>query len=183
MRNRNHSAIKDNLKKMIELAKSQDIQVVLIGVPQKAIFSNSASFYEELADEFQLVFDGKLIMKQAIMTAPKVIEFNDVPVPAIKPDEVLIKIKRIGVCGSDIHVYHGIHPYPGSPRRKCEPSTTRCCRSNWRFAPRIYASPICGLSFAGQENIQAYLSIAIPQRDSKDSRKPGADPTTFSLAP
>jgi L-iditol 2-dehydrogenase len=54
-------------------------------------------------------------MKQAIMTAPKVIEFNDVPVPAIKPDEVLVKIKRIGVCGSDIHVYHGIHPYTSYP--------------------------------------------------------------------
>jgi L-iditol 2-dehydrogenase len=28
---------------------------------------------------------------------------------------VLIRIKRIGVCGSDIHVFHGLHPYTSYP--------------------------------------------------------------------
>jgi L-iditol 2-dehydrogenase len=39
----------------------------------------------------------------------------DIPVPVPGPTEVLIRMKRIGVCGSDIHVYHGKHaltPYP-----------------------------------------------------------------------
>ena len=54
-------------------------------------------------------------MRQAIMTAPGQIEFRDVERPAIGEDEVLIKIARIGVCGSDIHVYHGVHPYTGYP--------------------------------------------------------------------
>jgi L-iditol 2-dehydrogenase len=42
-------------------------------------------------------------------------EFRDIPVPVPAPTEVLIRMKRIGVCGSDIHVYHGKHaltPYP-----------------------------------------------------------------------
>jgi L-iditol 2-dehydrogenase len=54
-------------------------------------------------------------MKQAVMTAPGKIEFCQIekPVPALK--EVLIQIQRIGVCGSDIHVYHGLHPYTGYP--------------------------------------------------------------------
>jgi L-iditol 2-dehydrogenase len=33
----------------------------------------------------------------------------------LKPDEVLIQVKRIGVCGSDIHVFHGLHPYTSYP--------------------------------------------------------------------
>jgi L-iditol 2-dehydrogenase len=49
-------------------------------------------------------------MLQAVMTAPRKIEFHKVPKPAIKPSQVLIQVKKIGVCGSDIHVYHGLHP-------------------------------------------------------------------------
>ena len=51
------------------------------------------------------------LMKQAIMTSPGIIEFREVPVPgALAPNEILLKIQRIGVCGSDIHVFHGEHP-------------------------------------------------------------------------
>lgn len=50
-------------------------------------------------------------MKQAIMTSPGVIEYRNVSVPGeIKENEVLLRIQKIGVCGSDIHVYHGKHP-------------------------------------------------------------------------
>lgn len=54
-------------------------------------------------------------MRQAIMTQPGKIEFKDVPRPTLKPGEVLIQVRRIGVCGSDIHVYHGLHPYTQYP--------------------------------------------------------------------
>ena len=49
------------------------------------------------------------------MTEPGMIEFRDVPLPAPGPDEILLKIKRIGICGSDIHVYHGKHPFTSYP--------------------------------------------------------------------
>ena len=49
------------------------------------------------------------------MTAPGTIEFKEVPVPEIKDNEVLVRIKRIGICGSDIHVYHGKHPFTKYP--------------------------------------------------------------------
>ncbi len=50
-------------------------------------------------------------MRQAIMTSPGVIKFNDIPEPQdLMPNEVLLKIQKIGVCGSDIHVFHGEHP-------------------------------------------------------------------------
>ena len=54
-------------------------------------------------------------MKQAIMTSPGVIEYNEVPVPAVGDDQIKVRMKRIGVCGSDIHVNHGKHPYTSYP--------------------------------------------------------------------
>ncbi|NHJ06185.1 MAG: alcohol dehydrogenase [Candidatus Heimdallarchaeota archaeon] len=49
-------------------------------------------------------------MKQQIVTQPRKIEFQDISIPNYKENEVLIKIMRIGICGSDIHVFHGKHP-------------------------------------------------------------------------
>ena len=49
------------------------------------------------------------------MTAPKEIRFREVDVPKPGPDQVLVKIMKIGICGSDIHVYHGTHPYTSYP--------------------------------------------------------------------
>jgi L-iditol 2-dehydrogenase len=39
------------------------------------------------------------------------IEIQDVPEPKIKEDEVLIEVKAVSVCGSDLHIYHDSHPY------------------------------------------------------------------------
>lgn len=54
-------------------------------------------------------------MLQEVMTEPKKIEFREVPVPTPGRGEVLIKIMEIGICGSDIHVYHGTHPFTSYP--------------------------------------------------------------------
>ena len=57
----------------------------------------------------------KETMRQQLMTQPKQITFRTVPVPKPGPDQVLVKIKKLGICGSDIHVYHGTHPYTSYP--------------------------------------------------------------------
>lgn len=54
-------------------------------------------------------------MIQQVMTAPGEIMFRDVPVPEVKENQVKIKIMNIGICGSDIHVYHGEHPFTSYP--------------------------------------------------------------------
>ena len=47
-------------------------------------------------------------MKAAVMTDLMKVEIQEVEVPKPKPDEVLIKIEYVGVCGSDLHYYeHG----------------------------------------------------------------------------
>ena len=54
-------------------------------------------------------------MKQAIMVEPGKIEFNEVEKPVPADNQALIQTLRIGVCGSDIHVFHGLHPYTSYP--------------------------------------------------------------------
>ena len=56
-----------------------------------------------------------LAMLQAVMKEPGVIEFVNAQVCDVKPDQIKVKMKKIGVCGSDIHVYHGKHPYTKYP--------------------------------------------------------------------
>lgn len=48
-------------------------------------------------------------MKAAFFTALRQVELREVPDPKLQqPDEVLLRIDRVGVCGSDVHYYtHG----------------------------------------------------------------------------
>ncbi len=54
-------------------------------------------------------------MLQAVMISPGEIVFRNADQVVPQANEVLIQIKRIGICGSDIHVYHGLHPYTKYP--------------------------------------------------------------------
>ncbi len=54
-------------------------------------------------------------MKLQVMTGPGKIRFDEVDIPSPGSGQVLVKMKRIGVCGSDIHVFHGKHPYVSYP--------------------------------------------------------------------
>ncbi len=51
-------------------------------------------------------------MRQAVLLTPGDIEIREIPMPGeLKPNEILLRIHNIGVCGSDIHVFHGKHPF------------------------------------------------------------------------
>jgi L-iditol 2-dehydrogenase len=39
------------------------------------------------------------------------VEMRDVPEPQVNEDEVLIEVKAVSVCGSDLHIFHDNHPY------------------------------------------------------------------------
>ncbi|SKC36329.1 zinc-dependent alcohol dehydrogenase [Maledivibacter halophilus] len=51
------------------------------------------------------------MMKAARFIGPEKIEYSDVPKPQIEKDEVLIKVKAVGICGSDMELYYGEHNY------------------------------------------------------------------------
>lgn len=46
-------------------------------------------------------------MRAAVLVAPKRFEIETRSIPQPKPDEVLIKIERVGICGTDMHIFHG----------------------------------------------------------------------------
>lgn len=61
LRNKDRNATKRNLASMIEMAQSRGIEVILIGVPEKNLFSDVAPIFRELAEDYQLVFEDDLI--------------------------------------------------------------------------------------------------------------------------
>jgi L-iditol 2-dehydrogenase len=52
-------------------------------------------------------------MRALVKTAygPGNLELRDVPIPQIKPDEVLISVRACGICGSDLKIEEDQHPY------------------------------------------------------------------------
>ncbi|MHB1317330.1 MAG: zinc-dependent alcohol dehydrogenase [Anaerolineae bacterium] len=51
-------------------------------------------------------------MKAAVIEKPMVVALHDVPVPEVQaPDQVQIRVVVTGICGSEIHAYHGTHPF------------------------------------------------------------------------
>lgn len=56
-------------------------------------------------------------MKAIRINSPGNLEICEVPVPKISNSEdVLIKVKAAGICGSDMHIYHGTNPLATYPR-------------------------------------------------------------------
>ncbi|MBI9050349.1 MAG: alcohol dehydrogenase catalytic domain-containing protein [Anaerolineaceae bacterium] len=49
------------------------------------------------------------MMKAMVLEEPKKFVYKDVPVPTINTDEVLIKVKFCGICGSDWGSYNGMY--------------------------------------------------------------------------
>lgn len=46
-------------------------------------------------------------MKALVYTGPYDLEIRDEPMPEPKTGEVLVKVEAVGICGSDMHAYHG----------------------------------------------------------------------------
>lgn len=52
-------------------------------------------------------------MKALVYTQPNEVQLLDRPAPTLDAGEVILKIEAVGICGSDMHAYHG-----HDPRRK-----------------------------------------------------------------
>ena len=49
-------------------------------------------------------------MKALVYTAPNEMTFRNEPEPALVDGEVVLRIDAVGICGSDMHAYHGRDP-------------------------------------------------------------------------
>ena len=55
-------------------------------------------------------------MKTLVCTTPGQLEYGQEEKPVLKQGQAIIKIKRIGICGTDLHAYEGTQPYFEYPR-------------------------------------------------------------------
>lgn len=111
-------------------------------------------------------------MRQAIMTKPGEIIFRevaDLQSESLKPNEVLLDIKRIGICGSDIHVFHGEHPATPYPVVQGHEYSARVVAigsdvTKVKSGDKVTARPqltcgVCGPCLRGQYNACQNLKV------------------------
>jgi 2-desacetyl-2-hydroxyethyl bacteriochlorophyllide A dehydrogenase len=55
-------------------------------------------------------------MKVLTCISPGHFEYSEVTKPILTKDQALLKIKRIGICGTDLHAFEGTQPYFSYPR-------------------------------------------------------------------
>lgn len=103
---------------------------------------------------------------------PKSMELviQDLEQPAIiNAQDVLVKVKRVGICGSDMHIYHGTNPlatYPRIPGHEVagEVVEVGSAVKNLKQGDRVVVEPIryCGECYAcrkGRPNVCQSLSV------------------------
>ena len=49
-------------------------------------------------------------MKAVRIAGPQKLETIDIPEPHAGPEQVVIRVRNVGICGSDLHIYVGRHP-------------------------------------------------------------------------
>lgn len=55
-------------------------------------------------------------MRAALLETEGHLVLTEAETPSIQePDQILIRVKTVGVCGSEVHAYHGTHPYRKAP--------------------------------------------------------------------
>jgi L-iditol 2-dehydrogenase len=54
-------------------------------------------------------------MRAAVVTGVEKVSIEEIEKPSIKDDEVLIKARTVGVCGSDLHLFRGKHAFRKPP--------------------------------------------------------------------
>jgi 2-desacetyl-2-hydroxyethyl bacteriochlorophyllide A dehydrogenase len=55
-------------------------------------------------------------MQTLVCTTPRSFQYSRSEKPALKPGHAILKIARIGICGTDLHAFEGTQPYFSYPR-------------------------------------------------------------------
>ena len=55
-------------------------------------------------------------MKAIVIPNPNEIEIREVPMPEVKEDEALLKVRYVGICGADVASFTGNQPFTTYPR-------------------------------------------------------------------
>jgi len=60
--------------------------------------------------------DGGMDMDVVVCTQPGTLALDRREKPVRAPGEVLVRVRRVGMCGTDFHIFHGRQPYLEYPR-------------------------------------------------------------------
>jgi 2-desacetyl-2-hydroxyethyl bacteriochlorophyllide A dehydrogenase len=55
-------------------------------------------------------------MRAILCETPGTLRLVERPRPEPRPGEVIVRVRRMGVCGTDLHIFQGKHPYLEYPR-------------------------------------------------------------------
>lgn len=55
-------------------------------------------------------------MKTLVCTRPGAFDYAEATMPALQKGHAIVAIRRIGICGTDLHAYRGTQPYFSYPR-------------------------------------------------------------------
>lgn len=55
-------------------------------------------------------------MKSVVCESPGTLRLAPRPLPVAGPGDVLLRVRRIGVCGTDMHIFRGTQPFLSYPR-------------------------------------------------------------------
>ena len=55
-------------------------------------------------------------MQTLVCIEPGVVEYRSAGLPVLKPGHAIVRIKRVGICGTDIHAFGGTQPFFEYPR-------------------------------------------------------------------
>jgi 2-desacetyl-2-hydroxyethyl bacteriochlorophyllide A dehydrogenase len=54
-------------------------------------------------------------VRQAVVTAPGVVALRPAPASPPAPGEAAVRMRMVGICGSDVHAFHARHPFVALP--------------------------------------------------------------------
>jgi alcohol dehydrogenase len=102
-------------------------------------------------------------MKALVYTQPHEMQLLDRPEPVAQAGEVVLKIDAVGICGSDMHAYHGHDPRrkPGLVLGHEFAGTIAQSRdAKWREGTRVTGNPLitcgtCEFCVQGRDNLCA----------------------------
>ena len=49
-------------------------------------------------------------MRRLLLAEPEHFVLEEVPIPVPGVEDVIVQVERSGICGSDVHIYHGVSP-------------------------------------------------------------------------
>lgn len=114
-------------------------------------------------------------MVSILVREPGALEVRSANIPEPKPNEVVVKVRRAGICGSDVHILHGSNPFAVYPRVighefAGEVFSLGAGITGIRVGGRVVVDPVlsCGHCYPcriGRSNVCANLQVMGVHRD------------------